>query len=86
MTSFIDLNNNSILVPVVINPQSDGSETYTYPFGTDTVLSIQPDGTISTRPKGQNGTYEKFYRNGNLTVVHPIENKAYWYPFFANVP
>ena len=46
------------LIPV---PGRAGYFTYQYPRGTDTVLSVQPDGSFQSRPAGTAGAWESFY-------------------------
>lgn len=43
------------------HPGKPGYFTYEYPKGTDTVLSVQSDGTFQTRPGGTTGAWETFY-------------------------
>ncbi len=38
----------------------------------DAVVSMQPDGTVQTRPKGQDGGYERCAVSGNLATWEPI--------------
>jgi len=52
----------------------DGDElvTVTYPAGTTTVLSVQPDGRIETRPAGANGPYERAVLKSDRLIYAPV--------------
>lgn len=52
--------------------QVDGYFTVgNYPYGTTTVLSMQPDGSIQLRPQGTAGSYEVAYGEGNNLIYGP---------------
>jgi hypothetical protein len=55
-----------------------GRVTVTYPAGTSTVLSVQPDGSIQTRPNGTDGPWEAaiVLPNGNL-LYQPLGTVGY---------
>lgn len=57
----------SVLIHYGINVQIDGLSTVTVNEAGD-VLSVQPDGTFETRPKGTADAYEKGRVSGNLIV------------------
>ena len=71
-----------------LNPQSKGQVTVNYPAGTATVLSVQPDGSVQTRPSGANGPYELARVQGSSLVYAPggVNGKAYLIPFAASIP
>ena len=52
----------------------DGADvvTVTYPVGTTTVLSIQPDGTVETRPAGSQGPYECALLKPDRLIFAPL--------------
>lgn len=58
-----------------INSQSDGSVTLTIDDAGN-VLSVQPDGSFQTRPKGTAGAYEKARISGNFVIYKPAD-KSY---------
>lgn len=51
-----------------LNRQPNGQVTVTWPAGSDTVLSVQPNGMLDTRPAGTAEAYElaTVLDNGNL--------------------
>ena len=49
-----------------------------------TVLSVQPDGTIETRPAGAKGPYERATVIGNMVVYRPL-NVGYGFPLALKV-
>ncbi len=50
--------------------QLDGTVTLS-DVGSGVVISVQPDGTIQTRPPGSNGPYERCAIDGNLAIYCP---------------
>ncbi|HWP71210.1 MAG TPA: hypothetical protein VNM36_08920 [Gemmatimonadaceae bacterium] len=68
----------------------DGDElvTVTYPAGTTTVLSVQPDGTIQTRPAGANGPYERAVLKPDRLVYAPVgpAGQVYLVPYADQLP
>ncbi len=68
----------------------DGDElvTVTYPAGTTTVLSVQPDGTIETRPAGANGPYERAILKSDRLVYAPVgpAGQVYLVPYADQLP
>lgn len=62
--------------------------TVTYPVGTDTVLSMQPDGTIATAPQGTAGPYECARRLPDRLVYAPLgaNGTAYLLPYVDQIP
>jgi hypothetical protein len=54
------------------HPSKPGYFTARYPIHADTVLSVQPDGTIQTRPAGTHGSYEEFRMEGNHAVFPDV--------------
>jgi hypothetical protein len=74
--------------PHQINRISDELVTVTYPAGQATVLSVQPDGTLETRPKGSQGPYELAWLKVDRLVYAPIgaAGPVYLLPFAEEVP
>ncbi len=62
--------------------------TVTYPVGADTVLSVQPDGTVETRPPGSRGPYETGLRRPDRIVFAPLgpAGTVYLVPFTDVIP
>lgn len=59
----------------VLGPSASGTPivTVTYPVGSSTVLSVQPDGSISTRPQGTAGAYERAILKGDRLIYESAE-------------
>lgn len=75
------------LIPAgTLNPQPDGSVTLTINASTEEVLSVQPDGSFQTRPKGTAGAYERANLAGNVLVYCPDGKRPYAFPFFPDCP
>lgn len=55
-------------------PAGDGDVAVIWPIGSQTVLSVQPDGSFQTRPKTAIGEYEIARRDGNILIYHPGGN------------
>lgn len=53
-----------------VNPQPNGQVTISNPG--ETVVSVQPDGSIENRPKGANGAYELCTLNGLTVTYEPV--------------
>lgn len=71
----------------VLGPSSSGASivTVTYPAGAATVLSVQPDGSIQTRPHGTAGPYERaVLKDGRLT--YDIGGKFFLIPYASESP
>ncbi len=62
--------------------------TVTYPVGADTVLSVQPDGTIETRPPGSRGPYETGLKRPDRIIFAPLGRggNVYLVPFTETIP
>ncbi len=62
--------------------------TVTYPVGADTVLSVQPDGTIETRPPGSRGPYETGLKRPDRIIFAPLgpAGSVYLAPFVEAIP
>ena len=71
-----------------LNPQLDGTFTVTFPVGSNTVLSIQENGTIETRPQGANGPFEVAQIVGTALVFAPLGKRgpAYLVPYASEIP
>ena len=50
------------------------------------VMSVQPDGSVQTRPAGADGPYERAVVSGNLLVFRPAGDRAFAFPFAPKVP
>ena len=52
------------------------------------VLSVQPDGSLQTRPAGTNGPYELAVVDGSAVVYNPrgVAGPAFKLPMAASVP
>ena len=61
-----------------IHPQDGGKVTLSNPDGT--VVSVQPDGSVQTRPAGTNGIWELATLNG-LTVTYQPDSNGPQYVF-----
>jgi hypothetical protein len=74
--------------PNQINRIDDALVTVTYPAGTTTVLSVQPDGTIETRPQGSNGPYERALLGNDRLTYAPIgpAGKVFLIPYADVLP
>lgn len=62
--------------------------TVAYPAGASTVLSVQPDGSMETRPAGSAGPYETAILAGDRLVYAPtgVEGAVYLLPYAAEIP
>ena len=72
------------LNPIDGKPLGIGSVvTVTYPYGANTVLSVQPDGagTYQTRPQGTQGAYETFTVTAQGLFICPDGKTPYLVPF-----
>lgn len=69
-----------------LNLQPGGFYTLTINGTTGEVLSVQPDGSFQTRPKGTAGPYECCGLNGNSLVYCPDGAHIYAFPYFESVP
>jgi hypothetical protein len=74
--------------PNQINRIDDALVTVTYPAGATTVMSVQPDGTIETRPQGSQGAYERAILGGDRLVFAPIgpSGKVFLVPYADTLP
>jgi hypothetical protein len=74
--------------PHQINRLDGELVTVTYPAGTTTVLSVQPDGTIETRPAGAQGAYERAILKSDRLVYAPVgpTGKVYLVPYADVLP
>lgn len=51
-----------------------------------TVMSVQPNGTVETRPAGADGSFEQGIVNGAFIVYSPFNQAVYAFPLFQQVP
>ena len=74
--------------PHQINQLDGDLVTVTYPVGADTVLSVQPDGTIETRPPGSQGPYERGIKRPDRIIFAPLgpNGAVYLAPFTEVIP
>jgi hypothetical protein len=76
--------------PHQINPVAGRADvvTVTYPVGSNTVLSMQPDGTITTAPAGTAGPYECAVLKPDRLVYAPLgaNGTAYLLPYVDQIP
>lgn len=77
-----------VIGPAQINVIGGNIVTVTYPAGADTVLSVQPDGSIATRPHGTADAYERALCKGDRLVYNPTgpTGRTFVLPFAAEVP
>ena len=75
----------SVVLSGALNPQANGLVTLTINNATQEVLSVQPDGTWQTRPKGTAGPFELAAVNGNALVYNP-NGQPLAYAYFVTVP
>jgi hypothetical protein len=68
--------------------EPSGLCTVTYPAGSTTVLSVQPDGTIQTREQGANGVYERAILYVDRLIYAPIgpAGKLFLVPYAPVTP
>ena len=57
-----------------------GRVAVVWPSGSDTVLSVQPDGSYQKRPKGSIGPWESAVQKGDKLVFQP-DGHIYVVPF-----
>jgi hypothetical protein len=67
-----------------LNALGDG--TYTVSNLDDTVMSVNPQGSVETRPAGTNGAWERCTRLGNVVYYNPIGEAVYAFAFAEGVP
>lgn len=74
--------------PHQINILDGDLVTVTYPVGADTVLSVQPDGTVETRPPGSRGPYETGLKRPDRIIFAPLgpAGNVYLVPFTETIP
>jgi hypothetical protein len=74
--------------PHQITRISDELVTVTYPAGATTVLSVQPDGALETRPAGAQGPYELAVLKVDRLVYAPIGDAGpvYLLPYSDEIP
>jgi hypothetical protein len=74
--------------PHQLNRITEALVTVTYPAGQTTVLSVQPDGTLETRPAGAQGPYELALLKVDRLVYAPIGDAGavYLLPYSDEIP
>ena len=89
ITDAVELDVVACIGPHQINPVAGSTDvTVTYPVGSNTVLSMQPDGTIATAPAGTEGPYERAVRLPDRLVYAPLgaNGTAYLLPYVDQIP
>lgn len=68
--------------------EASGLCTVMYPSGSTTVLSVQPDGTVESRPQGSNGPYERAILAADRLIYAPVgpAGKMFLVPYAAVSP
>ena len=51
-----------------------------------TVMSVQPDGRVESRPAGSAGAYEQATIVGNNLAFRPVSGKVYVFPYVSEIP
>lgn len=74
--------------PHQLNAVTDDLVTVTYPVGSNTVLSVQPDGSWETRMQGAQGPYELALKKVDRLVYAPqgAEGPVFLVPFADAIP
>ena len=52
---------------------------FAYKISPDAVMSVQPDGSIQTRPLDQIGAWEEYTDDGTR-AVYDVEGKTFFFP------
>lgn len=71
----------------VLGPSASGAPivTVTYPAGSDTVASVQPDGSVQTRPHGTAGPWERaLLKSDRLT--YEVNGRFFVMPYASESP
>jgi hypothetical protein len=68
----------------LIPGQAPGTVAVIWPAGSDTVLSVQPDGRYETRPRTAIGPWESAKKVGNKLVFQP-GGKVYVVPLIEGL-
>jgi hypothetical protein len=68
--------------------EASGLCTVTYPAGSTTVLSVQPDGTVQSRPQGAAGVYERAILQSDRLIYAPTGpvGKVFVVPYVDVLP
>lgn len=71
----------------VLGPSASGAQivTVTYPVGSDTVLSVQNDGSIQTRPHGTDGPWERAVLKGDR-LIYNSGGRFFLIPYASESP
>ena len=67
-----------------VNTQPNGLVTIS--FADDQVMSVQPGGSVETRPAGTAGVYEVAYLDGQVVTFCPDGMRPYPFAFVPRVP
>lgn len=78
----IEMNATFVIRRSDLIPNGAGAFTVRYPSGdaSQTVLSVQPDGAIETRPAGTTGAWETAHVDGSRLVFRDVNGKAWAFP------
>ncbi len=72
----------TLLAVASINTVTGGYGTGTVLANPDgTIVSIQPDGSVQSRPPGADGGYERCTVSGNLATWQPVTGVFYTYAY-----
>ena len=74
MKAFGDVNGGPCRVVVVIGGGNGNSRLQ---LGDGSIISVQPEGTVQTRPAESDGPYEQCKVSGSVVTFMPVPSVAY---------